>query len=227
MEGHLFRFQWVSHAWAFLARGRSFSFISFLRLGKQNHMKMAVLTKTCTRAQARKRNCQFVSSVGNNPSTFGETEAEELSQVQGQVGPRSKFQTSPDKVRPYLERRKGGGEGTRKATTKQLNCRRVSRSISPSFSLLFLDVKQGIIYPCMGNMYMPTVPKAQSLNGLQAQAGTLPPHRPSVSPALSQTSSVHTQTGSILVTTKATLTQVSIPDTQQNAKPKCAFEIVG
>lgn len=33
-------------------------------------MKMAVLTKTCSRAQARKRNCQFVSSVGNNPSTL-------------------------------------------------------------------------------------------------------------------------------------------------------------
>lgn len=144
--------------------------------GKQNHMKMAVLTKTCTRAEARKRNCQFVSSVGNNPAPLGK-----------------------------LRQKKGTG----KATTKQLTCLRVYRSITPSFSLLFLGVKQGIIYPCMGNMYMPTVPKAQSINGLRAQAGTLPPHRPSVSPAPSdspsQTSSMHTQTGSILVTTKAFL----------------------
>lgn len=112
-------------------------------------------------------------------------------------------------MRPYLERRKGGRKGTGKATTKQLTCLRVYRSISSSFSFLFLGVKQGIIYPCVGNMYMPTVPKSQSINGLQVKAGTLPPHRSSVSPAPSgspsQRSSMHTQTGSILVTTKAFL----------------------
>lgn len=123
MEGHLFRFQWVSHAWAFLARGRSFSFISFLRLGKQNHMKMAVLTKTCTRAQARRETVNLFPPSATTPAPLGKLRQKNFHKFKVRLDyivSSSKFRTRPDKVRPYLERRGGGEELEKQQKTANL-----------------------------------------------------------------------------------------------------------